>query len=157
LDDYKKLPDGLAWRFRDRSIWNFSETNVTQVTVRQNGKTWELIHLGPNQWSLGAGSQGVVNTPGVEETVHDLGHLYAYYAWMSRGISNPVKYGLKPDGLSITVTLKDGQSHTVDVGLVTGDTALAAVTLDGERWAFIFPPDIYQLISSYLVIKSSVP
>jgi hypothetical protein len=157
LGDYKKLPEFGAWQFRDRTIWNFSETNVAQVTVQQNGKTWQLIHLGPNQWSLGAGSQGFITTAGVEETVHDLGHLYAYYEWMSRGISKPLDYGFKPGNLSLTVTLKDGQSQTVDFGLPTGNTAVAAVTLDGERWAFLFPPDIYQLVSSYLVVKSSVP
>jgi len=31
------------------------------------------------------------------------------------------------------------------------------VTLDGEKWVFIFPPDIYQLVASYLVIQPSVP
>jgi len=155
-EDYKKLPQLGAWQFRDRTIWNFSETNVAQVTVQQNGKTWQLIHHGPNHWSLGAGS-GAINTPGVEETVHDLGHLYAYYEWMARGLSKPADYGFKPGNLSITVTLKDGQSQTVDFGLATGNTAVAAVTLDGERWVFLFPPDMYQLVSSYLVVQSSVP
>jgi hypothetical protein len=155
-EDYERLPDGTSWQFRDRAIWNFSETNVAQVTVRQNGKTWQLIHLGPNQWSLGAGSQGVVNTPGIEETVHDLGNLYAY-TWWARGLSNPQHFGFKTGNLSITITLKDGQTYTVDFGFISGNTAVAAVTLDGERWVFIFPPDIYQLVSSYLVIQSNVP
>jgi hypothetical protein len=154
-EDYDKLPRFGAWQFRDRTVWNFSETNVAQVTVEQNGKTWRLMHLGPNQWSLGAGS-GFITPAGVEETVHDLGNLYAY-AWMARGISNPAHYGFKPGNLSITITLKDGQSHTVDFGLPTGNTALAAVTLEGERWLFLFPPDFYQLVSSYLVVKSDVP
>jgi hypothetical protein len=155
LDDFRKLPELGSWQFRDRTIWNFSETNVAQVTVQQNGKTWRLIHLGPNQWSLGAGS-GSINTPGVEETVHNLGHLYAY-AWMARGISDPAHYGFKPGHLSITITLKDGQSHTADFAPMSGDTALATVTLDGERWVFLFPPDLYQLVSSYLIVQSSVP
>jgi hypothetical protein len=158
-EDYKKLGGGQPWLFRDRSIWNFSETNVAQVTVQQSGKTWHLIRLGPNQWSLGTGSQGVITPAGIEETVHDLGHLYAYYTWVARGISKPADYGFKPGNLSITITLKDGQSYTVDFGLTSHDTntAVAAVTLDGERWVFIFPPDLYQLVTSYLIAQSSVP
>ena len=158
-DDYKKLPESQSWLFRDRTIWDFSEKDVAQVTVRQNGKTWQLIHHGPNQWSLGAGSQGFITPAGVEETVHDLGRLYAYYTWVTRGISKPADYGFKPGNLSITVTLKDGQSDTVDFGLSSHDTntAVAAVTLDGERWAFIFPPNMFQLVSSYLIPQSSVP
>jgi Domain of unknown function (DUF4340) len=157
-EDYKKLPESQAWLFRDRTIWDFAETNVAQVTVRQNGKTWQLIHHGPNHWSLGAGS-GFITPAGVEETIHDLGHLYAYYTWVARGISKPADYGFKPGNLSITVTLKDGRSYTVDFGLISRDTntAVAAVTLDDERWAFIFPPDMFQLVSSYLIPQSSVP
>lgn len=157
LEDFKKLPEGADWVFRDRTIWNFSETNVAQVTIRQSGKTWQLVRNGINQWSLSAG-QGVINAPGVEETVHDLGRLYAYL-WVSRGVGvkKQADYGLKPGNLSMTVTLKNGQSSTVDFGFSSGNTALATVTLDGEQWAFIFPPDIYQLVSAYLVISPAVP
>ena len=36
-------------------------------------------------------------------------------------------------------------------------TALAAVTLDGERWAFVFPPVPYQFVLSYLTIPANAP
>jgi len=72
-------------------------------------------------------------------------------------LNRPADYGFKPGNLSITVTLKNGQSSTVDFGLVSGDTAVAAVTLDGQQWLFIFPPDFYQLVSSYLLVQSNVP
>jgi hypothetical protein len=42
----------------------------------------------------------------------------------------------------------------VDFGaeLPSSHTALAAVTLDGERWAFVFPPVLYQFVLSYLTL-----
>jgi hypothetical protein len=41
--------------------------------------------------------------------------------------------------------------------LSSAHTALAAVTLDGERWAFVFPPVLYQFVLSYLTIPANVP
>ena len=78
--------------------------------------------------------------------------------WVSRGISDPAIFGIKPGNLSITVTLKNGQSQTVDFG---GEIAkrfvMAAVTLDGERWVFVYPPAPYTYIVNYLTIPSNVP
>ena len=36
-------------------------------------------------------------------------------------------------------------------------TALAVVTLDGERWGFVFPPVLYQFVSAYLTIPANTP
>jgi hypothetical protein len=156
-EDYTRLPEGPPWQFRARGIWNFSENDVTQITVHQHGKTLQIVHNGLNQWSLAAGSQGVINPPAIEEVVHDLGTLAAV-AWWARDVDNPADYGLKPDNLSIAIALKNGQTFTVDFGMpLSGQTSLAAVTLDGERWVFIFPPALYQLVMSYLAIPAGVP
>jgi hypothetical protein len=148
-EDFNGLPDALGWEFRNRLIWSFSESDVTNLIVRQNGKTQEMLHKGPNQWSLASGSQGIINPPAIEEIAHQLGNLAAV-AWMSRGVSNPEYFGLSPNNLSITVNLKNGESHTVDFGTRRGQTALAAVTFDGERWVFVFPPAQYLYIMNYL-------
>jgi hypothetical protein len=156
-EDYNRLPEGPAWQFRERGIWNFSERDVAQITVHQNGKTLQMVHNGVNQWSLASGSQGVINPPAVEEVAHDLGDMAAV-AWWASGITNPADYGITPNSLSITVTLKNGQAMTVDFGTpLSGQTSLAAVTLDGEKWVFIFPPAPYQLVMSYLAISPNVP
>ncbi len=151
--------DAASWFYRDRHIWSFSETNVAQVTLRQNGKTRVLVRTGENKWSLGSGSQGIINPPALEETIHRLSDLNAYN-WIGRNIVDPEKnYGLDPRNLSITVELKTGEKFSVDFGaeLPASHTALAAVTLDGERWAFIFPPVLYQFVTQYLTIPPNAP
>jgi Domain of unknown function (DUF4340) len=156
-DDLARLPE-FGWEFRDRRIGNFSETNVAQITLRQNGKTRQLVRTAENKWSLAAGSQGIINPPAIEETVHRLGELTAV-GWVGRNFSAPEKYGLNTNNLSITVELKSGEKLAVDFGaeLPQSQTALAAVTLDGERWAFIFPPVLYQFVTTYLTIPSNAP
>ena len=61
-EDFNRLPEA-GWEFRDRRIWNFSETNVAQITLHQSGKTRLMIRNGLNKWSLAAGSQGIINPP----------------------------------------------------------------------------------------------
>ena len=156
LDDLSRLPSG-GEEFRDRRVWSFSETNVAQVTLRQNGKTRQMIRTGTNAWSLAAGSQGIINsTPAVEETVHRLGEL-TVAGWLGRKF-NAQDIGLTTNSLSIAIELKTGEKYAVDFGAeLPSQTALAAVTLDGERWAFVFPPVLYPLVAAYLTIPPDAP
>jgi hypothetical protein len=156
-NDFNRLPEA-GWEFRQRRIWNFNETNVAQITLHQNGKTRAMIHNGPNKWSLAAGSQGIINPPALEETAHRLGEMTAA-GWVARNLAAPEKLGFNTNNLQITVELKTGEKLAVDFGveLPGAHTALAAVTLDGERWAFVFPPVLYQFVSSYLTIPTNVP
>ena len=145
------LPES-GWVFRDRRIWNFSETNVVQITLHQNGKTRTLLRNGVNLWSVAAGSQGMITPAAIEESVHRLGGLTAL-GWVKR---NPAmnEGGFNTNNLQITVELKTGEKLSVDFGIEIprANTALAAVTLDGERWVFVFPPVTYQFVSTYLTI-----
>ena len=156
-DDFNRLPES-GWEFRDRRAWHFSETNVTQVTLRQNGKTQQLIRTGENKWSLAAGSQGMINPPAIEETVHRLGELTAEY-WVGRNLTEPEKFGLNTNNAAIIVELKTGEKFSVEFGTAIPrmQTALAAVTLDGERWAMVFPAALYQLVLAYLAIPANNP
>jgi len=157
LEDFNRLPEA-GWEFRERRIWNFTENDVAQITLHQNGKTRQFVHNGPNKWSLAPGSQGIINPPAIEETMHRLGELTAA-GWIAPDATNAASYGFKPDNLQITVELKNGTKNTVDFGteIPTAQTALAAMTLDGERWAFVFPPVLYQFVLSYLTIPANVP
>jgi hypothetical protein len=156
-DELNRLPEA-GWEFRERHIWNFNEKDVKQITLRQNGKTRQVIHDGQNKWSLAAGSQGIINPPALEETTHRLGEL-TVPGWVGRNVTDPEKFGLSQDNLEITVELKDGEIFSVAFGteLPRANTALAAVTLDGERWAFVFPPVLYQFVTSYLTIPADAP
>jgi hypothetical protein len=156
-EDFNRLPEA-AWEFRERRIWNFTEGDVAQITIHQNGKTRQIVRNGPNKWSFAAGSQGIINPPAIEETAHRLGEL-TVAGWVGRNVTEPEKFGLKPENLSITVELKNGSKSSVDFGaeLPSSQTALAAATLDGERWAFVFPPVLYQFVLNYLTIPANVP
>ena len=142
--------------YRDRRFWHFSEADVVNVTLHQNGTTRQLLRAGTNEWSLAAGSQGIINPPAVEETIHRLGELTAA-GWLGRNAATLGRIGLNTNNLSVAIELKSGEKYAVDFGAEVAQTALAAVTLDGERWAFVFPPVIYPLVSSYLTISTNAP
>jgi hypothetical protein len=73
-------------------------------------------------------------------------------------VTNPEQFGFNTNNLQIVVELKSGQKLSVDFGVnISNQTALAATTLDGERWAFIFPPGPYLFVLSYLTIPANVP
>jgi hypothetical protein len=58
----------------------------------------------------------------------------------------------------VNLELKGGEKFTVDFGMeLQGQTALAAVTLEGERWAFVFPPAFWPLVTTYLNVPRSSP
>ena len=151
-EDFNRLAES-AWEFRERHIWDFAGGDVVQITLHQNGKTRQIIRNGLNKWSLAAGSQGIINPPAIEETAHRFGELTAA-GWVGRNLAEPEKLGFNTNSLQIVIELKTGAKYTVDFGAEqpSWQTALAAVTLEGERWTFVFPPVLYQFVSSYLTI-----
>jgi hypothetical protein len=156
-EDFNRLPEA-GWEFRDRQIWNFTANDVAQITLHQDGRTRTMIHDGVNRWSFAADSQGIINGKSIEDTTTALGNL-ATISWVGRNVTEPEKFGLNTNNLQITFELKNGEKHSVDFGaeFPKWQTALAAVTLDGERWAFLFPPGLYQFVLSYLTIPANVP
>lgn len=145
---------------RDRHIWDFSETNVIQITLRQNGKTRTMLRNGVNLWSLAPGSQGIIVPPAVEESVHRLGQLTAldWFGIVGTDLT-ATEGGYNTNNLQIEIELKTGEKFSVAFGreLPVDNTAMAAVTLEGVRWAFIFPPVTYQFVSTYLTIPPDAP
>jgi uncharacterized protein DUF4340 len=156
-DDFSRLPEA-GWEFRDRQIWNFSANDVAQITLHENGRTRTMIHDGANKWSLAAGSSGVINGKYIEDTATALGNLAAF-AWTGRNVAATEENGLNTNSLQIVFELKNGGKNSVDFGreFPRWQTAMAAVTLDGERWGFLFPPGLYQFVLSYLTIPANAP
>ncbi len=91
LEDFNQLPEA-GWELRERRIWNFSEADVAQITIHQNGQTRQIIHNGPNQWSLAPGSQGIIVPAAIEETAHQFGELTAA-AWLARNAADSENLG----------------------------------------------------------------
>ena len=165
-DDYNNLLGdsslfGAGWQFRDRQIWNFPASDVAQITLHQDGKTRTMVHNGAGKWTLAAGS-GIIIGKSIEDTTTALGDLSAF-AWVGRNVTAPEEYGFNTNNLQIVFELKNGEKHSLDFGREFqlpnnfGTTAVTAVTLDGERWAFLFPPGLYQFVLSYLTIPANVP
>ncbi len=155
--DYQRLPSA-GWQLRDRHIWNFTTNEVSRVTIRQNGKTRQVIRDGANQWSLAPGSQGIINDFAIEETIFRLGELTSAF-WVDRVDENRGRYGFSVNSLQIAIEVKKGdkpQTLSLEFG---GDAPskfpYAAVTLDGQRWTFEFPWLIYQQILHCLTIPSA--
>ena len=155
--DFDRLPDE-DWRFRDRQIWNFKADDVAEVTIRKGTNTCQLVQSAPGKWSLAAGSQGFfIESKNIEQAVQ-MFQQFSALAWLPHGYAGP-EYGFDANSLQITFDLKNGEKDTVSFGATFPQyqTALAAVTLDGERWAFVSPPAPYQLVLSYLPIPPNGP
>jgi hypothetical protein len=157
--DFNRLPEA-GWEFRDLRVWDFKVDDVAQITIHQGGNSRQIVHNGPGKWSLVIGSQGLIEGKYIEQTVQ-MFHDLAAVGWVARNPTEPEKYGFGTNSLQITFELKNGEKDTVDFGLGVespqGQFALAAVTLGGERWAFLFPPALYQLVLSYFTIPANVP
>jgi hypothetical protein len=153
--DFARLPSA-SWELRDRRIWNFPESDIARITVRQGGKTREFVHGGTNQWSHPAGSQGIINIFATEELAHRLGDLTAAY-WAGHGDEHRAGFGFTTNGLQLAIELRNGEQHTVEFGgTAPSQFPLAAVTLDRETWIFEFPWDVYQLVQTYLAIPANL-
>ena len=156
-EDFNRLQEA-NWEFRDRCVWSFNTNDVAQVTLRQNGMMRQLVRNGPSQWTLAAaaGPQSIATDKSIEQAVGQISQLTAE-AWVGQNVTDPQNYGFNTNNLQIAIELKNGRKLTVDFGLpiYNGNSALAATTLDGERWVFIFPVVPYQFVLHYLTIPAN--
>ena len=154
-NDFAQLPSA-SWQMRQRRFWNFSENDVTQVTIHQHGKTRRLIRKGPHEWSLAPGSQGIINDLAVDATVRGLAQLSAS-AWVARGESSLAAYGLGGGQYQVTLALANNQPVSVEFGREAPSTNVyAVVSLDGQPWVFEFPWILFRDVSLYLSIPPNL-
>lgn len=151
LADFQRLP-AASWQMRERQIWNLSTNDVAGVTIRQKGRIRRLVRNGAFDWSLAAGSQGVINVVGVEEAVRGLCRLAAV-TWIGRGTQDRARYGFRDDDDRITLEAKNGDKLTVEFSThATPAVPYGAVTLDGQPWIFQFPAWLYEYLNRYLAV-----
>lgn len=153
--EVERLPIA-SWQLRERKIWDHSDTEVASITIRQNGKTRQILHKGERSWSLAPGSQGSIEDLIVDETVRDLCRLSAR-SWVTRGAAHRAEYGFEKDGPQITLDLKSGEKLTVELG---GQSAegfpCAAVCLNEELWIFDFSPSLHRDMMGCLTIPKNL-
>lgn len=145
-----------AGHFRQLNLWNFAADQVASVTVGLGDATWKVNRDGLNQWSLAAGSQGMINAFAVEEAVHLLGQLEAV-VWTDWSEENLLRYGIEEESVAVTVELKDGSRKSVRFGFSAPSSHVyAATALDGGSWVFEFPAETFALVQSYLITPSNL-
>ena len=145
---------------RDRRIWQFASSDVARITIRQRGKTRELIHKGNKNWTLAPGSQGImdeITSAAIEETVLRLGDLAAS-VWVQCGQPAPETYGFVETDYQLTLELNNGEKRTVIFGKDAPSLfPYASVVVGGQTCVFEFPLAVYQYVQMWLTIPSYVP
>jgi len=141
-NDFARLP-AVGWQLRERALWDFAPSDVARVTVRRQGKVRQIVHNGPNQWSLAADSLGNIEDLAVEETVRGLAHA-AVVRWVGRGEMNRAAWGFGEQPYEITLQLKNDEKFSIEFGGETGTGSVyAAVTFAGQIWVGEFPGSLY--------------
>ncbi len=149
--DYDRLPTA-PWQLRDRRVWSFSTNQVSRVTIRKGGSTRQLVRSASGEWGLAPGSQGVISTFHLEETLFRLGELRAA-VWTARTDANRALYGINEDGLKLAIELKNGDKpQTLNLefgGRAPSQFPYALATVDGQSMVFEFPlPLFFEVIRS---------
>jgi len=152
--DFQALP----WKqvhFQNKQIWQFDETNVVSLSVRQNGSLLKLERKGMAKWKIAAGSQGMIDELEVEVAAEELGDLQAGQ-WVERTDEKRAQYGFSPAGQEIDVELALNGSTTehrvLDLGGFSPDgSRYASVALpDGHNWIFQLSLSNWQQLEAHL-------
>jgi hypothetical protein len=143
--EVERLPKA-AFELRDRQLWHFAATNVSRISVSQDGRTRNLFRNAKQQWEFAPDSQGILNDFSLEETLHRLGQLRAE-AWVAQGADKLATFGIKDQPHTITLTIGNGGQPEVlrlEFGRLSPTRQpYAAVTLDGQPVVFKFPQALH--------------
>lgn len=156
LGESLRLPRA-AFELRQRQLWNFESSNVVSLVVTQNGRRRQLIRNPSFEWSFAPGSQGMVNTFSLEETLHQLGKL-AVVSWVAKGDSAAEQFGIPQTAHGVALEIKrGGQSETLTLDFGRQSAArniYAATVLDSQRIVFEFPALLYH---KYVLADLTIP
>ena len=139
--DVARFPSA-SWQLRDRRVWSFAPGQLARATVRQHGKTREIIRNAAGHWTLAPGSEGILNPATTEETLTHLAELRAE-VWAARGEDQRARFGFTETGHKITLELKSGDkpaAFVVEFGMrAPSRFPYALTTLEGQPYIFEFP------------------
>jgi hypothetical protein len=156
FSDFRKL-GSASWEFHERRIWSLKEDDIAHVTIHQSGRTRTIIRKAQYDWALAPNSQGLIEPLPIDQTVSGLCNLSAT-AWVARGEQNRSPYGFANDDYTITIELKNGEKHTIELGRKgPADFPYGGVRLDGDFWIFEFPLRLCRDILLYLRIPANIP
>lgn len=159
--DYDRLPRA-DWQLRDRRIWSFDSTNVTSLTIHQQGATRKYVRIPGGDWTFAPGYHGppMPNWSAIEEGVHRLGNLRAVF-WTGVGDAQMRGLGFPGADFSLTIEMKtDGKTETREIafgGRSQYSYPYASVLLNGQRVIFEFPVDLYEnFIDPFMTIPAAL-
>lgn len=157
LTNFQRLPkSGLE--LHERQIWNFTEDQVTRVIIRQDDKPMELVHKATYDWSVGAGSQGIINPLEVEVGAQELG-LLAAEDFVQCGGEKKADYGFTDKSLQITAYVNKGgnaEVYTVEFGgWSPRELRYCMVKLEGKEWIFEIPTIVHDRLMSHFNIHEN--
>ena len=154
-NDFAQLP-AASWQLRERRFWIFSVDDIKALDIHERGKVRQLLRRGDHAWTLGPGSQGIIDEAAIEESVRNLLGTPAL-DWVGIGETNRARFGFSNDGLQITFQLKNGQKTSLEIGgESTGNARYAAVTFEGEPWFLELPYSLYRYIQTYLSLPAGL-
>jgi hypothetical protein len=157
-DEFGRLPH-VSWQLRDRSIWNFSDSNVVSVAIHYLGGDRKYLRDPSGQWTFAPGYHGppFPDWARLEEGLHRLGQLRAVY-WDGVGDDPADRFGIRAADHRVTLEVRNGgQLETREIAFGKRSPYLhpyAAVTKDGEQLIFEFPVDLFD---GFIVPEFTLP
>ncbi|HWQ90386.1 MAG TPA: DUF4340 domain-containing protein, partial [Clostridia bacterium] len=147
--EFERLPRA-GWQLRDRNLCRATEQDVARVTVRQQGRTRELLRKGSHDWSLAPGSQGIIDDLAIEETVRGLLRAGAV-TWVACGESCRNQFGFVDSKYELAVSLHTGPALTIQFGgEAPSGNVYAGTVLDGQFRVLEFSWLVYRDLVTYL-------
>jgi hypothetical protein len=153
LAEFRRLP-WKSLQLRERRLWAPSE-DIAGVKIMQGPKSRQMLRKGAHEWSLAAGSQGLIDSVALEETVRMLANVSAV-SWAGRGEESRARCGFSTNNLQVAIDFKNGEKRTVEFAQGPGATLIyGCAVLGGEPWVFEFPSSLYAYVQTYLTIPDA--
>jgi hypothetical protein len=154
IDDVLFLPR-QAFELRERRLWQFDTNQVERIRIHLHGRDHNLLRGSGGNWTFAPGSQGIINTFALEETVHRLGQLWAR-AWVAQNPADLELYGFPQVNHRLEIQLNaaaDGRVFQVAFGARSPSGGpFGLVDLESGATVFEFPFEIYHVYED--VIRS---